>query len=322
MLDIHQLNVFLMAAESLNFTRAAQRLHMTQPSVSQHMQSLEKHFNMPLFIRSGRSLELTDAGIALIPLAREAVRLSIRIEETMASLKGDVYGHLLVGCSTTPGKYILPQLLAKFHHRYPQVKATCKVISQTQSIDMLCDGEVHFALASMAGNSCPELEFNKFLCDSVILIAPLDHPWAQRDFIEPVDLIEANFILREEGSGTYTAVRAALSEVDISINDLNTMLTLGNSEAIALAVQEGLGVGFVSEIVVDRLVKGRVAMVRVRGLEICRDIAIGRHVRRPSTAAQNAFWDFVNTERDLVVQKLNGFQGDGYKSAELSVESV
>jgi DNA-binding transcriptional LysR family regulator len=321
MLDIHQLNVFLMAAEAMNFTQAAQRLHMTQPSVSQHIQALEKHFNIPLFIRAGRSLELTDAGMALIPLAQEAVHLSIRIEEIMASLKGDVYGHLLVGCSTTPGKYILPQLLAKFHHRYPRVRATCKVISQSQSIDMLCDGEVHFALASQNDESCAELEFKPYLCDSVILIAPLDHPWAEKEVIEPEDLIEAAFILREDGSGTYSAVREALSRVDISINDLDPILILGNSEAIALAVQEGLGVGFVSEIVVDRLVNGRVARIQVRGLEICRDIAIGRHVRRPSTTAQNAFWDFVNNERDLVVQKVFGYSPDQADTTQLSIES-
>ena len=121
MLDVHQLNVFLAAAEALNFTQAAQRLHMTQPSVSQHIQALERHFDLPLFIRSGRSLELTDAGLALAPLARDAVSLSIRIDETMESLKGDIYGHLIVGCTTTPGKYILPQVLAQFHRKFPQV---------------------------------------------------------------------------------------------------------------------------------------------------------------------------------------------------------
>ena len=88
MLDVHQLNVFLMAAETLSFTQAAQQLHMTQPSVSQHIQGLEHHFDTQLFFRNGRNLELTDAGMALLPLTKEAVMLSQRIDETMASLKG------------------------------------------------------------------------------------------------------------------------------------------------------------------------------------------------------------------------------------------
>jgi DNA-binding transcriptional LysR family regulator len=114
MLDVHQLNVFLVAAEALSFTQAAKRLHMTQPSVSQHIQSLESLFGMQLFIRSGRNLILTDGGLALVPLAREAVALSQRIEETMESLKGQIHGHLVIGCSTTPGKYIFPRSWQSF----------------------------------------------------------------------------------------------------------------------------------------------------------------------------------------------------------------
>ena len=79
----------------------------------------------------------------------------------------------------------------------------------------------------------------------------------------------------------------------ISITNLNTILTLGNSEAIALAVQEGLGLGFVSRIVVTNLVSDRVATLNIRGVEICRDIHIGRNIRRPATTAQSAFWAFI-----------------------------
>ncbi len=108
MLDTHQLHVFLVAAETLSFTKTARRLHMSQPSVSQHIQTLERHFDKELFTRAGRSIMLTDAGQALLPMAREIVNQSVSIEETMRSLDGEVHGHLLVGCSTTPGKYILP----------------------------------------------------------------------------------------------------------------------------------------------------------------------------------------------------------------------
>lgn len=293
MLDIHQLNVFLVAAETLNFTQAAQRLHMTQPSVSQHIQALERHFSTALFIRSGRSLELTEPGLALIPMAREAVRLSTRIEESLASLHGDIQGHLMVCCSTTPGKYVLPHLLARFHHLYPQVRVTCNVIGQNQALEMLVKGDVHFALTSLTSDPDPELEFRKFINDKIILIAPLNHPWAPNGSIHPSELSQGHFILREEESGTYTSVRDALATSNISIKDLKTLLTLGNSEAIALAVQEGLGVGFVSEMVVERLAQGKVAKVEIQGIDIDRQIYFGRHSRRPATAAQTAFWDFI-----------------------------
>jgi DNA-binding transcriptional LysR family regulator len=304
MLDIHQLNVFLVAAETLNFTQAAKRLHMTQPSVSQHIQALERHFASPLFVRAGRTIEMTEAGLALIPMAREAVRLSTRIEESLASMHGDLQGHLMVGCSTTPGKYVLPQLLARFHNLYPHVRVTCTVTGQNQALSMLANGDVHFALTSLASEPTPELEFCKFITDQVVLIAPLDHPWAQKRQIEPAELHKGTFILREGESGTFSAVRDALANLGISIHDLYTLLTLGNSEAIALAVQEGLGVGFVSQMVVERLTEGRVAIIEILGLEIKRQIHIGRHTRRPATSAQTAFWEFVfSSENPLLVPK-------------------
>lgn len=308
MLDAHQLNVFLVAAETLNFTVAARRLHMSQPSVSQHIQSLEQHFDQSLFIRAGRTIQLTDAGQALVPLAQDMVNRSIRIEETLKSLEGEVYGHLLVGCSTTPGKYILPQLLARFHTKFPKVKISCHVSSQEQSLQTLQDGEVHFALASAPHTSFKYIEFSKFMTDQIMLIVSLDHPWAAKGEIEPEELYKANFIFREESSGTHVTVRSALTDLGIVYEDLETFLVLGNSEAIALAVKEGLGAGFVSSLVVSKLVNGKVAVIKIKGCNLERDIYIGRLTNRLATKAQTAFWNFAIKERDAVVQELNAEQ--------------
>ena len=296
MLDTHQLNVFLVASETLNFTQAARLLHMSQPSVSQHIQTLEQSLGHPLFVRLGRRIELTDAGAELVPLARDMVRRSIQIEETMKSLEGEVHGHLLVGCSTTPGKYILPQLLAKFHHQNPRVRVSCTVAAQGEVFRMLCDGEVHVALISEPYMSSHDVETRIFMTDPMTLIAPLHHPWAMRGEIDPEELIDGDFIFREEGSGTETTVRRALAEAGVATEALKTLLVLGSSEAIALSVQEGIGVGFVSNIVITKLVEGRVARIRARGLEIERDIYIGTNIRRPATVAQAVFWDFIKGE--------------------------
>jgi DNA-binding transcriptional LysR family regulator len=305
MLDAHQLNVFLVAAKMLNFTSAARHLHMSQPSVSLHVQSLEQHFGQSLFIRAGRTLQLTDAGEALIPLAQDMVNRSIRIEETIKSLQGKVYGHLAVSCSTTPGKYILPQLLARFHHQFPQVKISCHVFPQEQSLQSLEDGETHFALTSVPHTSAKHVEFSKFMTDQIVLIVPLDHSWATKGEIEPEDLYEANFIFREENSGTQVTVRNALADAGIDIDQLKTLLVLGSSEAIALAVKEGMGTGFVSSLVVSRLVNGQVAVIKIKAVDLTRDIYIGRLTNRLATKAQTAFWDFAISQREIIVQGLN-----------------
>lgn len=293
MLDIHQLHVFLTAAETLSFTRTAQRLHMTQPSVSQHIQALERHFGCELFVRNGRNLELTDAGLKLASLAQEAVLLSARIESEMASLNKGVVGHLVIGCCTTPGKYILPKLLTSFHDRYPRVRVTCNVMHQREAIKLLLEGKLHFTLTSLVGDVTPELEMVRFICDRLVLITPQHHPWADLGEITPEQLLEGRFILREEGSGSYDAIRRALNELDISIRDLNTILTLGNSEAIALTIREGLGVGFVSEKVIEALGMEGLAIVNVKGLEVKRDIYISRNRRHPTTTTQTTFWSYL-----------------------------
>jgi DNA-binding transcriptional LysR family regulator len=303
-LDAHQLNVFLTAAETLNFTEAARLLNMTQPSVSQHIQTLEQHFQTPLFVRAGRQLSLTDAGLALVPMARQMVRLSVRIDETMESLQGEVFGHLLVGCSTTSGKYVLPFLLAHFLREHPKVQATCQVAPRRQAVDDLCDGKVHIALASPQDFARRDVEYRLFFTDPILLIAPCNHPWADRDEVSIDELRDADLIMREEGSGTFDVVQQGIRELGFEVGDLNAILTLGNSEAIALAVQEGLGVGFVSRFVVQRLVQGGVHPLRVRGMSLHQEVYIAQSKRHQATKAQSAFWKFVTNPRNPVLRDL------------------
>lgn len=295
MLDSHQLNVFLAAAELLNFTHAARRLQMSQPSVSQHIQSLEQRFGQQLFVRAGRTLELSEAGATLVPLARAMVKQSQQIEELMASLQGDVFGHLLFGCSTTPGKYLLPQLLTRFHQVYPRVRITCEVKPQELSLEHLVEGRVHFALTTEpTGPLRREVETLPFMHDQINLIAPADHPWAQRHApIEVEELLEGSFILREPESGTQRTVSHALTRHNMNPDAFDTLMVLGNSEAIALAVRAGLGVGFVSDIVISQLVPRGVARIAIRGVTFEREIYFCRHRRRPLTNVQHIFWGFL-----------------------------
>ncbi|NIM93962.1 MAG: LysR family transcriptional regulator [Anaerolineales bacterium] len=304
MLDAHQLNIFYVAAQTLNFSEAARRLHMTQPSVSQHIQSLEQRLGVLLFHRSGRHLSLTEAGEALLPLAREMVMQSIQIEETMASLHGDVYGHLHFGCSTNAGKYILPKLLAGFRKQYPNVKITCHVKDSQTALEMLMEGEVHIAL-SHERLTVRDVEFRKFMDDPVYLIVPPYHSWAERGEIEPLDLLEGEFIMREEHSGIRQVVFHALPEVGLSEDQLQIIMILENSEAIGLAVAEGIGVSFLSRLVVEALIKrGELMRVRVKGLELLQEIWIGRNLNQAATQAQIAFWEFVHDPNNELVLEL------------------
>lgn len=293
MLDPNQLHTFIIAAETLNFSRAAERLHLSQPSITQQIRSLEAHFGEPLFSRVGNRLSLTEAGQVLLPVARQIVAVSLRAEEMMEVLKDDVQGHLIIGCSTTPGKYLLPILLAEFMRKFPRVQATCQVTSREVAFDLLEQAKVHMAFSSHIEVIKENIEVRRFISDPIRLITSPDHPWASQGEISPDELMQARFILREKNAGTYQVARAGLARTGINIEDLNTGLVLGNSEAIAIAVQEGIGVGFLSEMVIKQLVPGKVAIVKVRGLDLKQDIYVCRHRMTPQPRVQAAFWDFI-----------------------------
>ena len=254
MLNLHQLSVFVTAAETLNFTVTARRMHMTQSSVSQIIKTLESQLEVALFKRNARKVTLTDAGAVLLPMARDIVEGSIRAAERMELMKQEVHGHLVVGCNTAPGKYVLPVLLAKFNEVYPLVRFTCRVLPQNQALTKLAEGEIHFAFTNAGDMDQGRTEIQVYMREPLVLIAPEEHPWCKRDRIEPEELYEGRFIMREPGSGTFENVKRGLGEIGIDIGDLKIFMEMGTSEAIALAVQQGLGIGFVSEMIVRKII--------------------------------------------------------------------
>jgi DNA-binding transcriptional LysR family regulator len=296
MLNIHQLNVFVIAAETLNFTQTAKRLHLTQSSVSQHIKSLETQIGMELFIRRGRALQITEAGEILLPLAQEIVEDSIQAIEQMELLKTEVHGNLLIGCNTALGKYVLPILLAEFQKRFPLIKITCSRLSLQDTITLLSKGEIHFALTNMEDSCEDSGEFQLFTKEPVVLIAPKGHPWSQKREIYTDDLYDEGFIMREPQSDLYKVVKKDLMGVGVDIDKLNTRMVMGTSEAIALTVEQGGGCGFVSRMVANKTCGKRVDVINVHGLSIFLEIYFGRQIAHPGTGAQAAFWDFITRQ--------------------------
>ena len=295
MLNIHQLNVFITAAETLNFTVTAKRLHLTQSSVSQIIKTLENQLGVELFKRKARTIKITDAGNLLLPMARDIVEGSIRAAEQMELMKKEVHGHLVVGCNTAPGKYVLPVLLSKFNEVYPLVRFTCKILPQDQTLIKLAEGDIHFAFTNIGDMSLGTTEIQLYLQEPLVLIVPKGHPWTQLDRIEPEKLYEERFIMREIGSGTYMSVKRGLAEHGIDIAKLNVFMEMGTSEAIALAVQQGLGIGFISHMIVRKICRDNVSIVKIRGLEILQNIYFGRQTVQPATSAEVAFWNFIRS---------------------------
>lgn len=304
MLNIHEMNVFLTAAETQNFSEAARRLHMTQPAVSMQIQSLEQRLGVNLFERSGRHIQLSEAGEVLMPMARDLVNMSLRIEEALKSFGGEVVGHLRIGCSTTAGKYILPQLVARFRGMHPRVSVTIHNSGRDQVMNMLCEGVTHISVVSSLVN-CRDADFQPFFTDRVVLIVPADHPWTARRSIKPQELRGVDFILRDVSAGTHQVMMEGLMEHGIGLEDLNVVMELGNAEAIEMAVEEGIGVSFVSRLVAQRGVDmGRIKIVEVEGMNLERKIYMAYNIHRATTTAQAEFWNFVHQPVNETLLKL------------------
>jgi DNA-binding transcriptional LysR family regulator len=295
MVNLNELVVFLAAAESGNFSAAGRQLHLSQPAVSQNTENLERRFNTRLFARQGRSVRLTEAGQVLEPAARELLATARRLEETMASIQGEVVGELTIGCSTASGKYLLPGLIARFRRSFPQVRVNVLVHSRSTVLNRLVAGELSLGVSSKRIEH-RELEYQHFYTDEVVLIVPACHPWARSSRLYPDDLLEEALVLREASSGTWDVLADGLQRHDISPDMLKVAMVLGSTEAICLAVEEGAGAAFVSRLAAARgLECGRVVEVKVEGMRLAQELYLARSRRIPASRAQEQFWEFAGT---------------------------
>jgi DNA-binding transcriptional LysR family regulator len=301
MLDAHQLNIFLVAAETLNFTQAAERLHMSQPSVSQHIRSLEKHFDEVLFIRQGRSLILSDAGRVLIPMGQQFVKQSTRINEAMSSLKGHIKGLINIRCNALTGRYTLPEFFSQFHQNYPEVTISCRTDNCGYPMESLRNGDMHFLFTNLETIIEPCYQTKLLLTDEIMLITPKNHPWAKRDFIEVEELLEEKYILPAGTTTTYLKVNEALAVKNMSLLQLDSFLTLDNAEAIALSVNKGLGLSFSSTTIASAI--SDTVPVPIKDVNIKQGLYIVRDKTQLTTSARDAFWEFITTSSPAMQEK-------------------
>jgi DNA-binding transcriptional LysR family regulator len=295
MLDLVRLNVFIHAAESLNFSQAAKTLHLSQPTVSHHIMALESEMGQKLFDRMGGKILLTEAGRALLPWARKLLRKAMELEDMMASLQDEIVGQLRIACSTTTGKYILPQFAARFYKRNPRVRVSIMRCMAEHVVLGLTEEDANLGVVSHEIYA-RDLECQEFFLDHIVLIVPKEHPWASRQrHVEPSELLEVPVIMREPSSGTRRLMLAELAKHDIALDDLDIFLEVGNAEAIVKTVEAGYGVAFISRLAASwALDLGTVVEVKVADTDMHRKVYMVRKSILTPNRATEAFWGFVH----------------------------
>jgi DNA-binding transcriptional LysR family regulator len=304
MIELSKLEIFLYAAEHLNFSAAARHLHLTQPTVSHHIKSLEGDLGIELFKRTGSKLRLTEAGRLLLPWARKMMSDSIDLTAMIGALQEGIAGNLRIACSTTAGKYVLPQLAARFSQRNPNIRVSIMRCMPEYVVPRLLDGEANLGVVSYEIHD-KDVELQEFFEDAITLIVPARHAFAPRSSIRPVEIINEPIIMRESTSGTRRVMLSELARHDISIEDLNIFMELGNAEAIVRTVAAGYGISFVSTLAsACPLEGGNIVAVDVEGLELRRKIYMVRKRLDSPYRPQEAFWSFVHDPANLDLLRL------------------
>jgi DNA-binding transcriptional LysR family regulator len=265
-----RLRVFRIVAEELSFTRAAERLFLTQPAVTMQIKNLEEDLGLRLFDRTGQKIALTAAGRMLNGYARRIADLCAEAEQKLAALKGETRGQLALGASTTIAQYLLPRLAGDFLNAFPAIQLSILSGNTADVVGALIDGRI--ALGLIEGPPLrSDVKCETFVEDEILLVAPPSHEWASGGPVETAALKGARVILRERGSGTRQVVEDALRRARLDVKKLHVVLDLDSTESIKSAIAAGLGIGFVSRWALGKeLALGLLKTVPVKGLRIRR----------------------------------------------------
>src|SRR5919201_1841111 len=237
-MDTRQLAAFCAVVERRSFSRAAERLRLTQPAVSLQVRALEKRLGTKLFDRSGRRVEPTEAGWSLY---RGAQRL-LAVEEQMltdvaASAEGELEGQLVIGASTGPAAIVLPVLLCEFQREHQRTRIILTVSDTQTVVEHVATRELELGIVGAARRH-RGVRFEPFFADQVILACPPGHPFAGRT-IGLDELREAPLILMQEGAGVRQIVEDGLRRQGLKLRDLDVRLELGLQESVRRAVEAG-----------------------------------------------------------------------------------
>ena len=282
-MDLHKLRIFAVIARTGNFTRAAELLHMTQPTVSQQLAALEAQVGAQLIERQTRRQRLTPAGEALLPYAERLLALADEAAEAARSAAGVADRTLRLGVGHTLATYLLPGLLRRYRERHARHQVRLSVGNTAELLELVAAGGAEVGLVGSPAEH-EGIETAPFMHDRLVAIVAPGDVWAARESIGLEELRGRTLLTREPGSALHATVEGLLGARELAGDDV---ILLGETEAIKRSVEAGLGVALVQTIAVER----EVAAGTLRALELRGDAtrtysAAWASGRRLSSAAQ------------------------------------
>ena len=262
-MDFRQIEAFIRVVELASFSRAADELHISQPSVSTYVSSLEKELNTILINRSTKVLSTTFAGERFLEKAKEMIALKQDSIEMMNNLSEDVNGEIRVLASSVPALYILPRMLAEFHREYPGIAF---IVNQADTAEVVRGIAAHKADIGFAGSMLGDkkCDFIEFTNEELVFIAPNNGSYsADRKYTLEELLYSNSFISRELGSGTRIQYEKYFTENGVILDKIKTCASMDSTYSIISAVSFGLGVSIVSELAVRQMLDNKF-LIRIK----------------------------------------------------------
>jgi DNA-binding transcriptional LysR family regulator len=290
-MDLRQLRYLVALADEGHFTRAAARMHIAQPALSQQIRRLEDELGLPLVDRSTRRVALTEAGALLVARARGVLADIDGVRAELADLAGVRAGHLVIGAMQSLGPFDLSILLAVFHERHPAVELTVQEEVSDELLAMLRADAVDLAFLSLTERVEPGvLETKRLLTEPLVVMLPPDHPLAARKRVRMAELADESFIAFREGAGLRRIITAAARDAGFEAHIAFETNEVERARALA---SRGLGVTIVPESDAERH-GPPIAAVAVHQPELSRDVTLVWRRARRHTPAARAFFDLAS----------------------------
>ncbi len=288
-MDIHRLEVFCKVLELQSFTKAAEAVCLTQPTVSEHIRVLEESLGEKLVDRLGREVLPTQAGQIIYRYARDIIQLRNDAIQAIEKYKGKLAGHLLLGASTIPGTYILPSLIGSFKITHPDIQITLKISSSAEVVQGILEGKLEMGMIGARWDD-RRILLEEIFSDQLVLAVYPDHPFTRQKTVSLESLVEQPFILRERGSGTRMVMNLALEKNGLPPAKLSVVAEMGSTEAVRQGIKARIGISIISARAVAEDVERRaLAVIPLPGVELKRPFYLAQRKSRQISPLCTAF---------------------------------
>ena len=290
--------IFIEVATNLSFSRASEVLFISQPAISKHIKALETFYKTTLFERKGNAIQLSQGGVLLLKRLKEAKKIQNELEFEMSVLKDRLKakGQLKLGASTTVALYIIPKILSAFHQKYPEVKISLLNRNTDTIVKALTDQDIDIGIVEGKKKNS-SIQYLPFATDEVIAVCSAKSPIAKKRSLTIQEIKNYPVVLREQGSGTLTALKYNLEKNGVKLSELNVNVRLAGTEALKNFLREDNCLGFLPKgSVLKELRDGDLVTVKIENFQIIRNFFFIQRHGTQNNELSKAFIRFCKNE--------------------------